>query len=747
MAVKLLMCVLLATAHSMTLSNLEGEDSLKESPIQRVVKLLQEMKAQLDKEVANDAEMYDKMVCWCETNDKEKTKAIADAEASMSDLEADIQSMAAKDGELEVKIAALKKELAAKKKSLADAMALREKEAGEFNAEEKETIQAVTMLKNAIMILGKHHAGLLQMSPAVQESMGAALRWVALKHEEMLEMGVEHSALRGSSSSSSRATVASLLSVAEGAGQAQDSVSAAVDASMLQALQAGHPSTSDIPMEFNMRILGRAASKATALVQTGQPVKAESYSSQSGAIFGILKQMKEEFENDLSSSQKNEIKAAAEYEELKAASTKAIDAGANKLDDLETNFAGNTKALSDAKEDHETTKDQRSADVKFLMELKDKCRDLDTEFAKRSKARGLEVTAVAETIGILTEDDSRTLFNKNMGSAASFIQVKSASAAAMQARNMAAKLLLTAAQRQLPDADFQMFRASDDKPREQLAQIAVKVQLDAFSKVKKAIDEMVTDLKGQQAKEVEKKDFCNKEFNENEKMTYTTQQTLGDLEDQIASLEAALAKLNEEVAAAKVEIKDMQVAVKVASENRKTENAAFQEEVTDQRMMQAILQKALERMQKVYKSAFIQQEPPMKFAPTKQNAGASPVLGLLEQIIEDSKSVEADAIEGEKESQKAYEEMVANANSSINTLNSSIQAKSDTIAEATLEKSQAETSKRSTEDKLADLGEYNGDLHSDCDFVLKNFDIRQKARLEEMEALQNAKAYLQGQMD
>jgi hypothetical protein len=25
--------------------------------------------------------MYDKMVCWCETNEKEKTKAIADAEA------------------------------------------------------------------------------------------------------------------------------------------------------------------------------------------------------------------------------------------------------------------------------------------------------------------------------------------------------------------------------------------------------------------------------------------------------------------------------------------------------------------------------------------------------------------------------------------------------------------------------------------------------------------------------------------
>merc|ERR1740117_1782582 len=75
------------------------------------------MKAQLDKEVAGDAEAYDKMVCWCETNDKEKTKAIADADASMSDLESDIQAAAARNGELEVKIAAMKKEITEKTES------------------------------------------------------------------------------------------------------------------------------------------------------------------------------------------------------------------------------------------------------------------------------------------------------------------------------------------------------------------------------------------------------------------------------------------------------------------------------------------------------------------------------------------------------------------------------------------------------------------------------------------------------
>merc|ERR1719217_601952 len=198
---------------------------------------------------------------------------------------------------------------------------------------------------------------------------------------------------------------------------------------------------------------------------------------------------------------------------------------------------------------------------------------------------------------------------------------------------------------------YEIYRPSDSKPHEQLAAIAVQVQLDAFTKVKKAIDDMVADLKVQQEKEVEKKAFCNKELDENEKMTYTTKETIADLADKIAGLEATLEKLNEEIAAAKAEIKDMEVAIKQASEDREKENKEYQEEITDQRMMQAILGKALERMQKVYKSAFIQQEPPMKFQPYKQNAGASPVIGLIEQIIGDSKAVENEAITGEKEAQ------------------------------------------------------------------------------------------------
>jgi len=46
--------------------------------------------------------------------------------------------------------------------------------------------------------------------------------------------------------------------------------------------------------------------------------------------------------------------------------------------------------------------------------------------------------------------------------------------------------------------------------------------------------------------------------------------------------------------------------------------------------------------------------------------------------------------------------------------------------------------------ELEQLSNYNGELHSSCDFVLKNFELRQTARDEEVEALRQAKAILSG---
>merc|ERR1719420_2286648 len=117
---------------------------------------------------------------------------------------------------------------------------------------------------------------------------------------------------------------------------------------------------------------------------------------------------------------------------------------------------------------------------------------------------------------------------------------------------------------------------------------------------------------------------------------------------------------------------------------------------------------------------------------------------MIQGIIEEAKALEAEAIRGEEDSQKAYEDFVKETNFSI-------EAKTKDKINKTEEKSKAEGSKveaekelESTMLELDQLASYKSELHQSCDFTMKNFEIRQTARLEEVEALKQAKAILSG---
>merc|ERR1719321_1923610 len=148
------------------------------------------------------------------------------------------------------------------------------------------------------------------------------------------------------------------------------------------------------------------------------------------------------------------------------------------------------------------------------------------------------------------------------------------------------------------------------------------------------MDKMVADLKEEQEEEVKFKTYCNKELNKNEKETYENTEQKEDLEALIEKLTKLIKKLGEEIAAANAQIAETETAILKASQVREGENAEFQSVVADQRATQDILNKALGKLKAFYKSALLQkaaQEPPVKFNSYKKNAGASPVIGMIEQ--------------------------------------------------------------------------------------------------------------------
>merc|ERR1719261_76068 len=162
-----------------------------------------------------------------------------------------------------------------------------------------------------------------------------------------------------------------------------------------------------------------------------EPTFKQSYAPASGQIFGILKQMKETFETNLSTSQKEELAAQKAYEELKKAKEEEIAAGQDAIDTKTQELATTDEKLAASKQDMEDTKAGLSEDEAFLLMLKEKCQGADQEYEERQKTRAAEIEAVSKALSFLTSDAARDLFSKTFNPA--LLQKKSTIASKRQA--------------------------------------------------------------------------------------------------------------------------------------------------------------------------------------------------------------------------------------------------------------------------------------------------------------------------
>merc|ERR1719195_1873599 len=117
---------------------------------------------------------------------------------------------------------------------------------------------------------------------------------------------------------------------------------------------------------------------------------------------------------------------------------------------------------------------------------------------------------------------------------------------------------------------------------------------------------------------------------------------------------------------------------------------------------------------------------------------------MIEEIISDAKAMEAEAIRSEEDAQKAYEDFVKETNASIEAKSKEIVNKSEEKAKTESELVETKEAKEAVMLVLEQLSNYNAELHQSCDFIMKNFEVRQTARDEEIEALKQAKAILSG---
>merc|ERR1719375_1146282 len=309
------------------------------------------------------------------------------------------------------------------------------------------------------------------------------------------------------------------------------------------------------------------------------------YVPQSGEILGILKQMKDEMEKDLATAEAEEASAISDYESLVAAKTKEIDACTAAVESKMTRVAELGVELATQKNDLEDTIEALGEDKKFLADLDKNCESKKKEWAEYTKMQSMELTALAETIKILNDDDALEIFKKTLPSA-SLLQVKVSERDTRMQALFVLRSMRTA--------------GHGNDARLDLLEMALHGKKIGFEKVIKMIDDLIGLLAKEQIEDDKKKEWCSSELDTKDDEKKALEHDISDLEKAIADAEETIATLKSEIEALEDAIKALDKSVEAATEQRKAEHEDFVETTAANNAAKDLIGFAKNRMMKFY---------------------------------------------------------------------------------------------------------------------------------------------------
>jgi len=473
------------------------------------------------------------------------------------------------------------------------------------------------------------------------------------------------------------------------------------------------------------------------------------YAPKSGQIVGILKELSDEMAATLSDAQKEEAEAQATYDQMMAAKTKEVNTLTAQIEEEMTRLGELNVMLGDDANDLEETKDTLAEDTQYLAELKKGCATKEAEWEARCKVRAEELVALSETIEALNADDALELFKKTLPPASSsFVQVQQR-AATLRAR---ALQLLRSAPSRGSDID--------------LVLLALQGKTAGFEKVIKLIDEMMANLKKEQADDDSKKLYCEAELDKSEDQKKELERGIEVSSTAIEDLKGAIATWTQEIVDLKAAISALDKSVAEATKLRQEESADFKELMQNNKASKEVLMWAKNRLNKFYNPKLYKEEsapafvqirahrsvdgvapppPPATFeAYSKKGQDTGVVVSMLDKIINDIDMTTTEAETEEKDAQADYEALMADAGAKR-------AADSKALTEKTMAKAHGEESLQNEEANKKDLtvqlmetSQVIANLHAECDWLIKYFDVRKAARTEEIESLDKARAVLSG---
>lgn len=684
--------------------------STEANPMRKIITMLQDMAKEVEREGKVEAEIYDKALCACDGGEAKLNQVIAESEAAIEENSAKNKAELAEKSQLTQEVEEHKASKSAAEQDLAAATELRDKEHATFLNAEKDGKTNIASLSKAI--------------PAIEKGLaGASLMQVP--HLDHLRRYVE---------------VTRLLSSDERAG-------------VLAFLDQGD--------------------------ENGEQVKAPG----SDEILGILKSMKEEMEKDLVDVQSEEKKAHEGFNDLKSAKTAEIDTNEKAIISKEKRIGALAVQISESSHAVEDATEELANAKKFLANMAEECANMQKQKDMRAKMRSQEIVAINEAVGILNDDESLEVFKKT-----SFVQQpRQTYDALLQVSQRHRTLLHAKVQQHANSHAAQPVGGKEDQDE------AAKI-------VSTMINGMVAVLHDEDVTDEHKKSWCVNETEvstgiESEKKSFIEQKTaeITDQTDQVATL-------SEEIKGLVSKLNDLDKTVHEMSETRKEEHQEFVDAFATSGTAIRLISKAIKRLEKFYSPEKYQKEKKaaedaalkkaglsllsqgsqaiakkaasllpggfdfiqvsatsMSRIRREVRAGVDPValpdtpsgppekkesggvIGLMTDFLNDLKMDMTESETAEKFNAKEYVRMMGDAKETRTQDTKSLNQKK--AEKATLDQKLV-TNKEElelAEEELHNLELYLVQLHTECDFLTRNYETRHVSRVEGETSLEAAK--------
>lgn len=163
-----------------------------ESPVEKVITLLTDLKAEVEEAGKTEAGTYDTFACFCKDQTKTKSESITTGQDSIDSLSANIQADTASQAEKEAQLLERKNKQSELASDLKDAVTRATKEAAEYEAKSADLSKAIKSLEGAIKKLsGSKPGSLLKIKNDVKQSLalaGAMNLAIAPKQKKLMEL-------------------------------------------------------------------------------------------------------------------------------------------------------------------------------------------------------------------------------------------------------------------------------------------------------------------------------------------------------------------------------------------------------------------------------------------------------------------------------------------------------------------------------------------------------------------------------